>query len=120
MKVLNSFEFRSPVGQSGPTYDWDTLLDGKIRKLEEGEDYHCKPSTFRMMISTQGRKRGVAVRVNKVDGGLVVQAYPATPEQKAKWEAAEKDEAAEEQDETPPAPKVEQPAPAPRRGKKGK
>jgi hypothetical protein len=83
MKVLKSYEFPATVGNG--THDWDMLLDGKIRQLEEGKDYSCKASTFRMMAYKQGRKRGMAVRVAAVDGGLVLQAKAATKEQLGLW-----------------------------------
>jgi hypothetical protein len=90
MKVLKSYEFAEAVGKA--VYDWDTLLDGKIRQLEAGTDYQCKDATFGMMARKQGRKRGKAVRVGKVEGGLVIQAVEASEEQLAKWKAEQEGE----------------------------
>jgi hypothetical protein len=75
MKTLSSFEFTAPVAKS--SYDWDAILSGEIKQLEEGTDYACKTQTMRMLILKAAKKRGVAVRTNKVEGGLVVQAVPA-------------------------------------------
>lgn len=78
MQVLKSFEFKSSGSTIKAVYEWDTILDGNIRKLEEGKDFKCKPQTFRMMAGKVARKRKLGVRVNKVDGGLVVQAFTPT------------------------------------------
>jgi hypothetical protein len=88
MKVLKSFQFKTGVGKGG-TYDWETLLDGKIRQMTEGEDYACKPQTVRMMAMKQGRKRGKVVHINKVEGGLVIQAEDASADQIEAWKEAD-------------------------------
>jgi hypothetical protein len=75
MKVLKSFEFKTrSIGEK--EYDWDTLLDGEIRQLEAGVDYTAKNQTLRMMAAKQAQKRGMRVKVNAVEGGLVLQAFP--------------------------------------------
>ncbi len=78
MKTLKNFEFRAPVSRTGASYDWATLLDGKIRQLTEGEDYSCKAATFCTLLRNHAKKAGVSVRTTKVEGGLVIQAVPNT------------------------------------------
>jgi hypothetical protein len=82
MKVLKSFEFTWSVRAS--EYDWDLLLDRAIRQLEAGTDFECKPQTMRMMLGKHARKQGKAVRINAVDGGLVVQAYERPADEETK------------------------------------
>lgn len=89
MKTLKTFEFKS-FGGAGSTHDWDTLLDGKIYQLEEGTDYECKTSTMGMMARTRARSRGMLLKTSVVEGGIVIQASPASEEQIAEW--ATKDE----------------------------
>ena len=72
MKTLNTFEFRSFT--HGGRYDWDTILDGKIHQLTQGEDYHTeKTSTFSSLARNQAKKRGGTVRTTAVEGGVVMQ-----------------------------------------------
>jgi hypothetical protein len=85
MKTLSSFEFKSPVGKA--THDWDAILSGKIVQLTEGEDYACKTNTIATMARNQAKKKGLAVRMSKVEGGIVIQAYqPAVNGQPASEE----------------------------------
>jgi hypothetical protein len=91
-KVLKHWDWRAPVGRgSGVTYDWDTWLDGKLRMLEEGEgkDFQCKVATFSTLARNAGKARGLVVRINKTEGGLVLQASPASKEQLKAWRDAE-------------------------------
>ncbi len=83
MKVHKKFEFTSRTSNS--RYDWDTILDGKARELTEGEDYQVTTDLMRHMTKLHARRRGLDVKTQKVDGGLVIQAVPATAEQIAEW-----------------------------------
>ena len=80
-KVLRNFEFKQAVGRTGSSYDWDTILDGKIRQLTHGEEYDCKTGTIVMMARNRAKKRGLGVRTTKVADeekgteGVVLQAY---------------------------------------------
>jgi hypothetical protein len=126
MKSLESFEFTAPVGKA--EYEWDKLLDGGIYQLAEGDDYHCKTATFRVMAAKQARKKGNIVRVNKVEGGLVIQAVEATAEQLAKWATEESDGQQQKpsgetrtEPEVPPQSAQEQPSQErPSKGKRSK
>lgn len=94
MKTLKSFEFKSAVG--GSKHDWNKLLDGGIYQLEQGKDFTCKVTTMGMLIRQRAKKRGLLVKVGKVDGGLVLQQVgkdpnfvpPAPKEKKAKTQKA--------------------------------
>jgi hypothetical protein len=79
-KVLNSFEFSARSNGGTSRYNWDELLDGKIRQLDEGTDFDCKPSTFLTLARSRAKARGLTVKGSKVEGGLVVQAVPASAE----------------------------------------
>lgn len=122
-KVLKQFEFKaSTVGHS--QYDWDTLLNGQIYHLEQGEgkDFECKPDTMTMLIRKNARKKGVGVKVTKVENdGIVMQAtgpkdYPP-PRKRDQANVEEGDEGDEEVEEpakpTPPAAPAK---PAPKAG----
>jgi hypothetical protein len=45
-------------------YDWDLILDGKLRELEWGVDFDCRPSSLAVTIRRAARQRGVAVVVH--------------------------------------------------------
>jgi hypothetical protein len=45
-------------------YDWDLILDGKLRELEWGVDFDCRPSSLAVTIRRAARERGVAVVVH--------------------------------------------------------
>lgn len=84
-KVIKGFEFKSFGGRS--EYDWDTLLDGKVRHVT---GYECKDASFALMARNQGKRRNRTVQIGKhPEGGIVLQAKPASQEQIAKWEASE-------------------------------
>lgn len=73
MKALSTFTFsRSTTRES--KYDWNKLLDGGIYQLTEGDDYTCKPETMITIARTAAKKRGLTIKAQKVDGGLVIQA----------------------------------------------
>ena len=43
-------------------YDWDSILDGQQWKLTIGEDFDCKPESFRSAAVAAARSRGKRVR----------------------------------------------------------
>jgi len=45
-------------------YNWDVILDGKLRELEWGVDFDCRPSSFAVTIRRAARVRGTAVVVH--------------------------------------------------------
>lgn len=76
MKTLKRFDFPEAASAIKAIYDWDAILSGKIVQLEEGVDFKCKVQTICMMARNQAKKRGVTVKVAKVEGGVVIQAGP--------------------------------------------
>lgn len=60
------------------SYDWDTILDGKVHKLEEGEDYLGKVSSFLSRARSLAKERGMRLRSSVLDNGkaVVIQAMP--------------------------------------------
>lgn len=71
MKTLKTFTFTNG-GARG--YDWDTLLDGGIYQMKEGEDYICKAETVKFLAKARAKTKGLTVQVQKIEGGLVLQA----------------------------------------------
>jgi len=45
-------------------YDWDVILDGKLRELEWGVDFDCRPSSLAVTIRRAARVRGTTVVVH--------------------------------------------------------
>jgi hypothetical protein len=117
MEKLTSYTFNESNAKKSE-YDWDTLLDGGIYKLVSGEDFKCKPGSFRTIATNAAKKLGKGVRINKVEGGLVIQAYPlpaeevAEPTEPTEENSAPTDEPKPEP-ESPPAPEPP-PAEAPK------
>lgn len=112
--ILEQFEFRKGVGQqeNSATYDWDTFLDGQMRKFVEGEDYQCKTNTFSTLARANAKRKGLKIKTTKVEGGIVIQAVPGDTPVETETPAASAPAAAP----TPAA----KPAPAPAPKKKGK
>ncbi len=79
MKTLKRFEFTEKRTGSDRRYDWDTLLNGQIVQLNEGDDYTCKVNTIIAVAKKTAEKRGQTLQYQKVEGGVVIQASdPAT------------------------------------------
>jgi hypothetical protein len=60
MRVLFDFP---PHSMRGRRYDWDLILDGRIRELERGVDFACKPSSLVESVRKAARRRQVAVEI---------------------------------------------------------
>lgn len=61
-------------GRGTGSYDWTGLFDGQVYLLEFGVDYYCQDQTFRNKARKEADKRGLKVKIAKVNEGLVVQA----------------------------------------------
>lgn len=48
---------------------WDEWLDGKARKLKQGEDFHCSPARFAILAHAAARRRGKQVETSRVLDG---------------------------------------------------
>jgi hypothetical protein len=83
-EVLSSFEFKS-FGEGKTDYPWAKWMDGQIRKLLSGVHFTCKEATFLTLARSAAKKRGKIVQTSKVEGGVVIQAVPASEEQLQKW-----------------------------------
>ena len=58
MEILEKYEFGGRRGRE-KTYDYDTLLDGKIRRLVKGTDFTAKPESVKTTLATEAKKRGL-------------------------------------------------------------
>jgi hypothetical protein len=111
IETLDSYDFgdqRPGGGSGGKRWDWDTLLDGDIHKLNFDPDSDPMPKYMVWSIRLNAKKRKMWAMCDvKRDSAkrpiaVILKAVPGTPEQLAKWEAAtadgeEADESAEEQ-----------------------
>lgn len=70
-KVLEGFEFRRTRGS---TQQWDGFLDGQAHQLDEGTDYTGDAKKTQASIHQAGRRLGLKVKTQRVEGGIVVQA----------------------------------------------
>src|SRR6516162_3217726 len=81
-KILGSFEF-SAKGSRGSKHPWDEWLDGQIRRLEAADFGGSIPKHIAHQAKLVATKRGLTVKVQNVDGGVVIQAFkdqvPAVP-----------------------------------------
>jgi hypothetical protein len=59
-------------------YDWNTILDGKVHKLVQGEDYLATTRTCLVMARAHAKKQGMRIRSRIMDEGkaIVMQAVP--------------------------------------------
>ena len=60
------------------TYDWDAILDGKVHKLEQGEDFLGKAVSCLTRARKHASDRGLKVRTKVLEDGkyIVLQAVP--------------------------------------------
>lgn len=72
-------------------YDWDTILDGRVHKLVQGEDFLGKAISVLSRARVHAKRRGLKIRTAVREEGRVVilQAKEATPEE---LEAEQEDE----------------------------
>lgn len=93
MEALKSHEF-SRSGGGATKHDWAKLLDGGIYKLtqsteahtaedgtevEEVEgDYSSQTKTFAMMARKQAKVKGVGLKTETTEDGIIIQAVPLT------------------------------------------
>ncbi len=61
-------------------YDWNSWLDGQVRKLKRGEHYETSTASMRATASNAAKKSGRKLRtkaVTETDGteALIIQAY---------------------------------------------
>lgn len=61
MRVIDELPPRSSRRRR---YDWDLILDGRLRELEWHIDFDCRPSSLAVTIRRAARERGVAVVVH--------------------------------------------------------
>lgn len=72
MKVLTKHDF--PEQNTRRTYDWNKILDGKIRELKTGDDFTGEPKAFAARARVVARERGQTVKVDAREKTLVLQA----------------------------------------------
>lgn len=83
MKTLDTFDFGSRSERKS-SYDWDTILSGKIVVLVEGEDFTCKRSTMVIITRNKAKKLGKKLRTGQdFEGNLIVQVISADGEAEA-------------------------------------
>ncbi len=90
MKVLKKYEFKARQSNTSSKYDWATFLNGQVYQLTAGEDYptdtdaevaKTKENTFTMMLRNKASDGDKKVRIDRIEGGLVIQAVTLTPEE---------------------------------------
>lgn len=74
-KALETFEFPHG-GRKGIEFNWDSILDGKIWSLTQGEDFTAEPKTFIGAVARQANLKNLRVK-RQIDGKtIVLQAVP--------------------------------------------
>lgn len=58
----------------GPKYPWDQILDGQTWRLDAGEDFACKPESFRGAVYLAAKARGVKARCKVEERAVYVEA----------------------------------------------
>jgi hypothetical protein len=77
MRVISELPSRS---RRRRRYDWDLLFDGKLRELEWGVDFDCRPSSLAVTIRRAAGRRGTTVVIHsylREDDGRAVLAVQA-------------------------------------------
>ena len=68
----------------GPKYDWDTILNGDVNVLTQGEDFDCKPSSFESQARRVAAERELTLEVRTLsDTEIALEASPRTDEDEA-------------------------------------
>jgi hypothetical protein len=58
-------------------YPWDDWTDGRVWLLRDNADFTCMPKSIRSQVAKIASKRGLQLASRLLDGGVLVQAYPA-------------------------------------------
>jgi hypothetical protein len=77
MRVISELPSRS---RRRRRYDWDLLFDGKLRELEWGLDFDCRPSSLAVTVRRAAGRRGTRVAIHsypRPDDGRAVVAVQA-------------------------------------------
>lgn len=56
-------------------YDWDTILNGEVWRLTQGEDFQVPPDQFRRAVIGKARAWGIKVQTTVDRRSVIVQAY---------------------------------------------
>lgn len=68
MKEVKDFAFED---SSRNKYDWDTILNGKVWKLEKGKDFKCSTKSMAALAKMTAKSRNINVKM-QIDGEDVV------------------------------------------------
>jgi hypothetical protein len=71
-EVLEEFTFRGP-GRGDTRYPWDLWLDGRIHKLNRGEDFTITNAGFRGCVHKACSARGGSAKTQWDGDSLVIQ-----------------------------------------------
>jgi hypothetical protein len=73
MEILDVFP---PDGRGArKKHDFDTLCDGKIRRLNRGKDFNCLPASIRSQFVRHAERRGMSGRTCIDGDSITLQAY---------------------------------------------
>lgn len=61
-----------PTRDARSVYDWDSMVDGKPRRMVRGKDFHCKPRSLRSAALAYARRRGLNCQVRMLEDGVYV------------------------------------------------
>ena len=73
-QVLKTFDFAAS-GKRKSRYPRDEWVDGRIRRVEQGSDFECLPTTFRSNLHNQAARRDMKVRAHVEEKAVVFQFY---------------------------------------------
>lgn len=62
-----------PTQDGRSRYDWDSMTDGKPRRMRRGRDFHCKPRSLRSAALAYARRRGIKSQIRVIGDEVYVQ-----------------------------------------------
>lgn len=71
-EILEDYDFTQAKGGRKAKYDYETILDGKIRKLVKGRDFDSATRTFKATLEGKARANGKKAQVILEDEDTLV------------------------------------------------
>ena len=72
-KILKTYQKQKKKPGPVPKYPWERWFDGKIRLLEQGEDFTCSIPSMEDNVRKAAKRMGFSVIVHQEEGGIVIE-----------------------------------------------
>ena len=71
-EILDDYEWSEHIKGRQAKYPWDEWIDGKTRKIVQGEDFTCKVPSMQTLLRDTARFNNMSVRTSVTDEGKAI------------------------------------------------